>query len=176
MVLELQFVRNTYTQVLGHEMKKALRMVRQYPENRFDERHDACGHTARELAELSVEHLRRIAAIASGEPEAPGPDGPRLRGAILLDLETSFLGTRSSLASLPRGCWSEVIAAPPGLASWTQARRGELLWLALREMGQHHRHFANHMKLECQGGPHDDGGRRANTPERSIDHPVAVGA
>ena len=175
MVLELQFVRNTYTQVLGHEMKKVLAMVRQYPENRFDERHDACGHTARELAELSVEHLRRIAAIASGEPEAPGPDGLRPRGAILLDLETSFLGTRSSLASLPRGCWSEVIAAPPGLASWTQARRGELLWLALREMAHHHRHFANHMRLECQGSGNVGGGRRANPAELAVD-PVAVGA
>ena len=175
MVLELQFVRNTYTQVLAHEMKKVLRMVRQYPENRFDERHDACGHTARELAELSVEHLRRIESIASDEPEAFGSSGPRPRGAILLDLETSFLRARSSLASLPRGCWSEVIAAPPGLASWTQARRGELLWLALREMAHHHRHFANHVKLGCQVGPHDDGGRRVNAPGLPID-PVAVGA
>lgn len=175
MVLELQFVRNTYTQVLAHEMKKVLRLVRQCPENRFDQREDACGHTVRELAELSVEHLRRIEAIASDEPAASAPEHARLRGAILLDLETSFLNVRSSLASLPRACWSEIVAAPPGLASWTQARRGELLWLALREMGQHHRHFANHMKLECQGDGHDGGGKRADAPELPID-PVAVGA
>jgi hypothetical protein len=175
MVLELQFVRNTYTQVLAHEMKKVLRMVRQYPESRFDRREDACGHTASELAEASVEHLRRICEIASGEPPADSPNGPRPRHAILLDLETSFLAARSALASLPRGCWSEIVAAPPGLASWTQARRGELLWLALREMGHHHRHFANHMRLECQGGGSDDGGRSANSPELPID-PVAVGA
>jgi hypothetical protein len=175
MVLELQFVRNTYTQVLAHEMKKVLRLVRQYPENLFDRREDACGHTARELAELSVEHLRRIEAIASDEPAAPAAEHSRPRGAILLDLETSFLAARSSLASLPRGCWSEIVAAPPGLASWTQARRGELLWLALREMGQHHRHLANHMRLECQGGPYDDGGRRADTPELPMET-VAAGA
>jgi hypothetical protein len=174
MVLELQFVRNTYSQVLAHEMKKVLRMVRQYPDDRLDQREDACGHTARELAEVTVEHLRRIHEIASDEPAAPAPNGPRPRGAILLDLESSFLAASSSLASLPRACWSEIIAAPPGLASWTQARRGELLWLALREMGQHHRHLANHMKFECQGGGNDDSGRRANTAELSID-PVAVG-
>jgi hypothetical protein len=175
MVLEMQFVRRTYSQVLAHEMKRVLRMVRQYPHERFDQRETACGHTARELAEASVVHLRCIDALASDEPIARASKGTRPRGTILLDLETSYLSAHSSLASMSRGCWSEIVAAPAGLATWSQARRGELLWLALRQMANHHRHFANHMRFECQGGGDDGGGRRADTPEMPIES-VAVGA
>jgi hypothetical protein len=175
MVLELQFVRRTYSQVLVHEMKKVLRMVRQYPHERFDQRESACGHTARELAEASVVHLQCIDAIASGEPTPRARKSTRPRGAILLDLETSYLSAHSSLASLSRGCWGEIVAAPAGLATWSQARRGELLWLALRQMANHHRHFANHMRFECQGNGTDDDGRRRDTPEMPIE-PVAIGA
>lgn len=175
MVLELTFVRNTYTQVLAHEMKKVLRMVRQYPHERFDLREVACGHTARQLAEVSIAHLKRIDAIASDEPTSPRSSSPRPRGAILLDLETSYLSAHHALDSLPRYCWSEIVAAPAGLATWTQARRGELLWLALRELAHHHRHFANHMRFECRGDGGDDGGRRADSREQPIE-PVAVGA
>ena len=175
MVLEMQFVRNTYSQLLAHEMKKVLRMVRQYPHDRFDLREDACGHTARELAEVSVAHLQRIEAIATDEPMPPAPIGPRPRGAILEDLESTFLSARTSLTSLPRSHWAEIVRTPPGLVFWTQARRSELLWLALREMAQHHRHFSMHSRHECNGGGHDDGGRRADTPEIPIET-AALGA
>ena len=174
MVLELQFVRNSYAQLLAHEMKKVLRLVRHYPPERFDRVEDACGNSARELAEVSVAHLRRIERIATDEPMAPVTLGPRPRGEILQDLETSFLNVHSSLTSLPRSHWGEIVRTPPGLDHWTQARRSELLWLALRQMAGHHRHLAMHSRLECRGDG-EDGGRRRNAPELPIE-PVALGA
>jgi len=152
MVFEMQFVRKAYTQVLAHETRKVVRMVREYPRERFDRRENGCGRTARELAEGCVAYVRQIEAIACGESVPQAQAGPRPRGTILLDLETSYLSANAALQSLPAARWGEVVSAPPGLLFWTQARRGELLWLALREMARHHRHFSMHMRSECEGG------------------------
>jgi hypothetical protein len=149
-------------------------MVRHYPHDRFDQVEGACGNTARELAEVSVAHLRRIAAISSDEPMPPASIEPRHRGAILEDLESGFLNVHSSLTSLPRSHWGEIVRTPPGLDFWTQARRSELLWMALRAMAEHHKHFAMHSRLQCNGRGDDDGGRRMNTSELPIE-PAAVG-
>lgn len=169
MVLEMQFVRNTYAQLLAHEMKKVLRMVRQYPQERFDRVEGACGNTARELAEVSVAHLRRIEAIATDEPMGRIAMGKRPRGAILQDIEASFLNVHSSLTSLPRSHWAEIVRTPPGLDFWAQGRRSELVWLALQQMAAHHKHFAMHSRLECGGGRNDDYGCRHDAPELPIE-------
>jgi hypothetical protein len=157
-------------------MKKVLRMVRQYPVDRFDQRGNGCGHTARELAEQSVAHLKRIDAIASDERVTRSATGPRPRGAILHDLETSYFSAHSSLASLSRACWSDPVRAPRGLDRWSQARRGELLWLALRELARHHRHLAMHMRFECPNGSGDDDGSRSPITPMTPQEPVAIGA
>ncbi len=175
MVLELQFVRKAYTQVLAHQMKRVLRVVRQYPHDRFDQREPACGQTARELAEGCVARLRRIDAIACGDIAPLPPLGPCTRGTILLDLETSYLSAHSALLSLPAAHWSEVVTTPPGLRYWMQARRGELLWLALREMARHQQHLASHMRCECQGDGTDGGARSHAVREAELDL-VAAGA
>ena len=174
MVLEMQFVRNTYAQLLAHEMKKVLRLVRHYPPEQFDKIQGACGNSARELAEVSVAHLRRIEAISTDEPMGRIAIGPRARGAILQDLEASFLNVHSSLTSLPRHHWAEIVRTPPGLDFWTQARRSELLWLALRQMAAHHKHFSMHSRLGCNGGRNDDYGCSADTPELPIESVVGV--
>ena len=67
MVLEMQFVRNTYAQLLSHEMKKVLRVVRQYPQHRFDQVEGACGNTARELERYDMQaRIRTIAERRDG--------------------------------------------------------------------------------------------------------------
>ncbi len=167
MVFEMQFVRKAYTQVLAHEMKKLVRMLRAFPIERFDHRDSGCGHTARELAESSVAHLRRIGSIAYGEPAQVIATGPRPRGSILLELETTYLGAHAALTSLPAARWGDVVPTPAGLKSLSKARRGELLWLALRELGRHDQHFSMHLNCECQVGGNTGGGRRrATAPER----------
>ena len=170
MVFEMQFVRKAYTQVLAHEIKKVVRMVREYPHDRFDRRENGCGQTARELAEDCVAHLRRIDAIACGMSSPSSQAGPRPRGAILLDLETSYLSASAALQSLPSPRWSELVNTPRGLHAWKHARRGELLWLALREMGRHHRHFSMHSRSECQC----DSGHLERLPQEQME-PATVG-
>lgn len=68
--------------------------------------------------------------------------------------------------------------APRGLAPWAHARRGELLWMALRELIRHSRHFSVHARTECIGPRFDgfDGGSRVPVPAAETGEPVAVGA
>jgi len=159
MVFETRFVRCAYAQVLAHEMKQAVRMLRALPMDRLDVRGHDCGWTGRELAEGLVAHMRRIDAIASGSTPAPAPRGPRTRGSMLLDLETHFLGAIAAIERLSSDRWSEVTDAPH--APHLRARRGELLWLALREWIRHERHLAHHVHGGCgwsrrvgEGGGH----------------------
>ena len=68
------------------------------------------------------------------------------RGEILLELETAFLGAQAALATMPVARWAEVVPAPIGLPSMRQGRRGELLWLALRELIRHDHEVAVHVR------------------------------
>jgi hypothetical protein len=80
MVFEIQFVRKAYTQVLTHEMKKVVRMLRAFPLEQLDGRNTGCGRSARELAEGFIGHLRRVDAIATGSDWSVPNRGPRTRG------------------------------------------------------------------------------------------------
>jgi hypothetical protein len=176
MVFEIPFVRQAYTQVLAHEMKTAVRMLRAFPQEQLDARGTGCGHSARELAEGFIGHLRRLDAVASGSDWSPAPRGARTRGAILLELESCFLGAHAALESLPAAHWNEVVLSPRGLAPWGQARRGELLWMALRGLARHNRHFSLHLRGGCHGSGFDgaDGGARRTAP--AIDSAEAMAA
>jgi hypothetical protein len=81
----------------------------------------------------------------------------------MLELETAFLGAHTALATLPAPRWMDVVPAPIGFSTLRQGRRGELLWLALRELIRHHQHFALHVR----GAVHGDDGlfREASTRE-----------
>ena len=152
MVFEMFFVRRAYAEILAHELRKTLRMLRMVPAERFDAREAGCGASARELAMGVVRHVRRIDEIAYGSGARPfRPDVPS-RGEILLELETAFLGAQAALATLPATRWAEVIPAPIGLPTLRQGRRGELLWLALRELIRHDHDFAAHVKNVTRGG------------------------
>jgi len=146
MVFEMFFVRRAYAEILAHELKKTVRMLRTVPTERFDVREAGCGASARELAMGVVRHVRRIDEIAYGGGARPfRPDIPS-RGEILLELETAFLGAQAALATMPVARWAEVVPAPIGLPSMRQGRRGELLWLALRELIRHDHEVAVHVR------------------------------
>ena len=82
----------------------------------------------------------------------------RTRGGILLEFELASASAREELMRTPPFRWAEVIDAPADLASWRQGRRGELLWLALREMVRHSRHLARHLS-EVKDGEGGSGPR-----------------
>ena len=176
MVFETPFVRKAYTQLLAHEMKQAVRMLRAFPLEQLDERETGCGRTARELAEGFISHLRRLDAIATGSDWTMTTRTSRTRGSILLDMETCYLGAHAALETLSPTRWSEVVRSPHGLSPWSQARRGELLWMALRNLIRHSRHFGQHHRSACKGPKptgHDGGSRvLATEPAESL----AVGA
>jgi hypothetical protein len=93
-----------------------------------------------------------------------------------MDLETSFLGAHTSLAGLTPAQWGEVVPAPRGLSTWSQARRGELLWLALRELLRHSRHLSLHVRAECLGLPARDDDRLGPPAVLEPGEPVGAGA
>jgi hypothetical protein len=68
------------------------------------------------------------------------------------ELETAFLGAQAALATLPAARWAEVVPAPIGLPALRQGRRGELLWLALRELIRHDQLFAAHVRKSTRSG------------------------
>jgi hypothetical protein len=151
MVLEIPLVRQAYDQVLANEVKQVVRKLRSLPLTRLDDRRSGCGRSLRDMAEGFVTRLRRIDAVACGHAREPVPAGPRPRGVILMDVETSYLGAHASLAAMTPAQWGEVVPAPRVASNWDQARRGELLWLALRDLIRHHRHFSLHVRAECLG-------------------------
>jgi hypothetical protein len=172
MVFEMFFLRRAYTEILAHELKKTVRMLRTVPVERFDVREAGCGPSARELAMGVVRHVRRIDEIAFGGGVRPfRPDAPN-RGEILLELETAFLGAQAALATLPAARWAEVVPAPIGLPTIRQGRRGELLWLALRELIRHDHHFAVHVRRLTlgAGGPK----RKGHDSDAAVER-IAIG-
>ena len=171
MVFGMFFVRQAYTQVLAHELKRIVRMLRAFPAERFDAREPGCGASARELAMGVVRHVRRIDEIAYGFGTHPMRSSVPSRGEILLALESAFVGAHAALATLPATRWADVVPAPIGLSTLRQARRGELLWLALRELIRHNHHFALHVR----GDVHGDGGPSPTAPEQEPGE-LAIGA
>jgi len=167
MVFESPFVRKAYIQMLTHEMKKVVRALRAFPVERLDVRDTGCGRSARELAEGFIAHLRRLDSLASGSDWALPVHGDRSRGVILLELEACYLSAHASLETISPVRWSEVIASPLGLSPWSQARRGELLWMALRNLIRHGRHFTLHVRAVCNAPRFDvfEGGSRVPVSE-----------
>jgi hypothetical protein len=148
---ELTSEREAFAEVLEHEIKKVVRLVRAFPIARFDRRHPECNRSACELAREFAGHVRRLEELATGRTAEPARGTLQTRGEILLDLELAYLGTHMALRAMPPFRWGQVIDVPAGLAPWRQARRGELLWLALREMVRHDRHFALHLTSARDG-------------------------
>lgn len=171
-VLELASEREAYAEVLEHEVKKAIRMLRALPAGDFERRDpDGCA-TALELAGEFAARVRRIEELASVRRAEPAPSAGQTRPGVIQDLETACMGGVLALDAMPPYRWHEVIAAPAGLAPWGQARRGELLWLALHDLARHQQRFALRLRSARDRG---DGPRHAAcAPEPRI--PLAAGA
>ena len=168
MAYELTSERQAFAEVLEHEIKKVVRLVRAFPMTRFDNRNPECNRSACDLAREFARHVRRIEELATGRPAEPARGSLHTRGDILLDLELAYLGAHMALRAMPPFRWGQVIDVPAGLAPWRQARRGELLWLALREMVRHDRHFALHLTSARDG----DDGHGGEPPRSSRVKPV----
>lgn len=161
MAYELTSERQAFAEVLEHEIKKVVRLVRAFPLTRFDRQHPECQHSAADLGRGFANHIRRIEELATGRAAEPARGDLRTRGAILLDLELAYLGAHTALRAMPPFRWGQVVDVPAGLAPWRQARRGELLWLAMRELVRHDRHFGLHLSSARDGDEdpgHGDGG------------------
>jgi len=171
MVFELGLVQRAYLQVLEHQLKRVLQTLRGFPADRLDERRKGCAASLRELAAEFVNRVHRIDEIAYGRPILRPQIERRSRVEILLDLETAYLGARAVLVAMPPARWAELVPAPAGLAPIVQARRGELLWFALRDLIRHHRHLTLHTRGVCRNG------RLVRTPtmERALDEVVVAG-
>ena len=173
MNFEMHCERQAYAEVLEHEVKKVVRMLRAFPVERFEQCDAECARSARELAGEFVAHVHGIEEITYGRIAASGASSSRTRGGIMLELETAAMGASAALMTLSAARWGDVMQAPAALTPWRQARRSELLWLALREMVRHDRHFALHLRAARHDG--DGGPRRAAPTPEPIDT-VAVGA
>ena len=144
MVHEMQTERQAYAEVLEHEVKKVLRMLRTFPADRFERLMPESGASPRDLARDFAVQVRRIHELISGRRSEDGARATHTRAGIMLELETEYLGAYLALDAMPPFRWSEVVPAPARLAPWRQARRGELLWLALRELARHARRLSLH--------------------------------
>lgn len=171
-VLELASEREAYAEVLEHEVKKVIRMLRAFPAGGFEQPGPNGGAKALELAGEFAARVRRIEELASVRRAEPAPSAGRTRLGVIQDLETACMGSVLALDAMPPYRWHEVIAAPAGLAPWGQARRGELLWLALHDLVRHERRFAIRLRSARDRG---EGPRYAAcAPEPRI--PLGVGA
>lgn len=167
MNFEMHSERQAYAEMLEHEVKKVVRMLRAFPAERFEQSDPECSRSARELAAEFVAHVHGIEEITYGRIAPWSASSSRTRGGIMLELEAAAMGAYAALMTLPAARWGEVMPAPAALTPWRQARRGELLWLALREMVRHDRHFALHLRAARHD---DDGGpRHAVRPPEPID-------
>jgi hypothetical protein len=90
---------------------------------------------------------------------APAPDS--LHG-ILTEYEDAHGATRVAFAQLTKEQWREQIRGPAGLAGWERGRRGELLWMAWKELAHHVAHFAVHLRVARQ----EDAARRARADQK----------
>src|SRR5262245_54391150 len=66
MSFELHSERQAYVEVLEHEVKKVVRMIRAFPPAAFEQRDPDCARSPRELAAEFETHVRRIEELATG--------------------------------------------------------------------------------------------------------------
>ena len=101
-MLDLRTERQTFIEVLDHESRRIIRMVRSFPVAQFERRHADCGMSAHDLVTGFVRHARRLESLAKG-PEVGDPfASARTRGGLLLEYELAVTHVRETLADL--GC------------------------------------------------------------------------
>jgi hypothetical protein len=81
---------------------------------------------------IRQEHLMRDAIAGTGAPAAAIAEGGRVEDLVTA-YEQAHHETRDSLSRLTAEQWESMIEQPLGFALWPALRRGELLWMALRD-------------------------------------------
>jgi hypothetical protein len=135
-----------FAEVLEREFSNSMQMLREFPPDRLDDRPRDCEKSARDLAIGFLERERTIHHVLRGRPtDRVAPPSSLME--IVGNYEQAHRETRETLASLTTEDWGESIRGPVGLGMWDRARRGELLWLALKELIAQDSHFAVHLRL-----------------------------
>ena len=134
MNLEMVSERQALAEVLEQQVKELARLVRAFPRERFHVRHDACGRTPRDLAAALALQLRHMEELAAGRPAWHVPGELRTPGGIVSEMVSVHFELAATLRDMAPFRWHEVVPAGATVARVRQARRGELLWLELREL------------------------------------------
>ncbi len=138
--------RGLFAQLLERECRNTTRMLKAFPRGRLDERPADCPRSGREMAWAFVERERLMLYVLRGRTTGIGVDAPASMDAILAAHAETHRDARDALAQVTAAQWDETLSGPAGLGHWERARRGELLWMALRELVHHGAHFAIHLR------------------------------
>jgi len=95
--------------------------------------HHARPDVGRALARAVMGHECLMQEVLPGDARR-APTGIGTDADLLASCEHEHLETRRRLAKLSERSWEEPVAAPGGFALWPAVRRGEMLWMALREL------------------------------------------
>ncbi len=139
--------RGLFAQLLEREYRNTARMLRAFPRGRLDEKPADCPRSGRAMAWAFVERERLMLYVLRGRTTGIGVDAPASMDEILAAHAEAHRDTRTALSQVTAAQWDETLSGPAGLRHWERARRGELLWMALRELVHHGAHFAIHLRL-----------------------------
>lgn len=153
--------RSLLADVLEREYRNALRMLNAFPAHRLADRPPDCQRSARELAWAFVERERLMLYVLRGRTAGIGERAPDSLHAIVTEYESVHRESRAALARVTREQWQESIRGPVGLTGWERGRRGELLWMAWKELVHHVAHFACHLRMARQ----EEAARRARADQ-----------
>lgn len=142
--------RQLLTGVLEREFRNAVRMMRAFPAAHVDDIPNDCSRSGRDLAWAFVERERLMHYVVRGQMGAMGQPAPPTLHDILTAYEDAHHETRTALLRLSPELWSETIRGPAGIGVWERGRRGELLWMAWKDLVHHSTHFAAHLRAARQ--------------------------
>jgi hypothetical protein len=90
----------------------------------------------RTMALTLVRHECLIRDVIEGPSDKSGAraPAPAWGGELLAAYERAHRETSDSLARLTNDQWEEMIEGPANMLFWPAVRRGELMWMALRDL------------------------------------------
>ncbi len=137
------------------------RLLRSFPVARLDDRLPGCHDSAREVAVRFVGHHHTLAQLVLGPSPGRLHVGPASLQRVHAELDESRRHLQRALARLAPAQWGELIRVSLAVGPWERARRGELLWIALKDMVREASHFAIHLRaaLAHEAAERDRGAR-----------------
>jgi hypothetical protein len=139
--------RRLLLEVLEREFRSAVRMMRVFPPDRLDQHPTDCPLTARQLAWRFVEWERLVHYVLLGRTSGTALPAPGSMFEIVRAYEATHRETRAALLRMSQARWLETIRGPVSADRWERGQRGELLWMAWKELTLQGEHFAAHLRL-----------------------------